>query len=231
MKFYNFKSNDPKTPFAPIYDYVLGEDHIGIHDVQYYNNLKELILKKEKQILEETEPTRTVGTDNTDGYTGLGDNSLTSRFASFNVLKWEEDLINPIRNAIKEKYFEFLNALKVERRLCYIQCWTNVLRKGQQIKPHIHGVTPYTYLGGHIHITQNNTSTFYMNPVNQLNDPELHESKNEQGKITIFQNCIPHYTSMNIEEHERISIAFDFLVSQPNLDTKNLIIIDNGESK
>lgn len=32
----------------------------------------------------------------------------------------------------------------------YVQCWANVLRKGQAIKQHHHWDSPYTYLGGHI---------------------------------------------------------------------------------
>ena len=45
--------------------------------------------------------------------------------------------------------------------------------------------------------------------MNQINDPETYKSKNEVGKITLFQNCIPHYTDIHQDEKERITIAFD----------------------
>ena len=226
----NFKSDEPQTPFAPKWNYFIAESHVGIVDIQYWTHVRELILEKEKQIINNTQPTKTDGIETTDGYTGLGDNSLTSRFNSFNVLKWKEDLINPIRDSIKRTYFELLDTYGLQREKCWLQCWANVMRKGEQIKPHLHSVTPYSYLGGHIHVTNNNTSTFYMNPVNQLNDPETYESKNEPGKLTLFQSCIPHYTSINNDDHERITIAFDFVLDkQPNINKDNMFLIDEGK--
>ena len=67
-----------------------------------------------------------------------------------------------------------------------------------------------------------NTSTIYINPVNQINDPEEYISINEVGKITLFQNCIPHYTTKHEDDTERISIAFDLFVHDDN-GNKNFI--------
>jgi len=78
-----------------------------------------------------------------------------------------------------------------------------------QIQPHIHSSHPDTYLGGHICVSCTNTSTYYINPVNQINNPETYKSKNEVGKLTLFQNCIPHYTDIHDSDEERITIAFD----------------------
>ena len=83
------------------------------------------------------------------------------------------------------------------------------MKKGEQIKPHIHGTEPNIYLGGHICVQCDNTSTHYINPVNQINEPEIYSSNNEVGKITLFQNCIPHYTDIHKGNKERITIAFD----------------------
>jgi hypothetical protein len=181
-----------------------------------------------KHQITNTKPTITKNSNTVDGYTGLGNNSLTSRFNHFNVLKWSEDLVSPIRGAIKYCYLEFLQKLNVERKKCWVQCWANVMRKGEQIKPHLHSVEPYSYIGGHISVTYNNTSTFYINPVNQINEPEIYESKNEVGKLTIFPNCIPHYTSKNESDSERITIAFDyFLDERDDINRDNLFLIDS----
>mgnify|MGYP003153564127 CR=1 FL=1 len=68
------------------------------------------------------------------------------------------------------------------------------------------------------------TSTWYINPVNQLNDPELYESKNEVGKITLFQTCLPHYTDKQVSNTPRITIAFDLVVN------KNAPVLSSGKN-
>jgi hypothetical protein len=73
----------------------------------------------------------------------------------------------------------------------------------------LHGVQPTSYLGGHFCVKVKDTSTYYINPVNQINEPETYRSKNEIGKLTLFQNCIPHYTDENKNDLKRITIAFD----------------------
>ena len=224
MELIKFKSEEPKTAFAPIWDYSIGEDFL-IKDSTYWSDIKNIVLQKEKEIINLTN-VKTF--EKRDGYTGLGIKSLTSRFQHFNVLTWKEKEIEFLKTSIKQKYLEFLKLLNVPRRKVWIQCWANVMRKGEVIKPHIHSVSPYTYLGGHISITNNNTSTFYINPVNQINDPEIYESKNVPGKITIFESCVPHYTSVNNSDSERITIAFDFIVdNDPHSLNHSLILLDD----
>ena len=115
----------------------------------------------------------------------------------------------------------------------WIQCWANVLRHGEEMKPHIHATHKYTYLGGHITVQSENTSTIYINPINQINNPETYESINTVGKLTIFQNNIPHYTTKHLGKRERISIAFDIIVDEnyndydTNRTTDNLILLDD----
>ena len=61
-----------------------------------------------------------------------------------------------------------------------------------------------------------NTSTYYVNPVQQLDIAYTYESKNEIGKITMFQGHLPHYTDEHNTEKERITLAFD-IVTDPNV--------------
>ena len=200
-----FRSNAPVSPFAPQWNYFLFESFID--DVNF-SELADYILSKEKEVLEL--PTDIKDSKYSDGYTGLGVNSITSRFNQFNVLNWNHSSIEKIKENILDCHELFLSGFPFNSPdELYIQCWANIMRKGEQIKPHIHSVQPDSYLGGHICVQCENTNTNYINPVNQINDPEVYNSKNEVSKITLFQNCIPHYTDMHNGEKERITIAFD----------------------
>ena len=207
LKIFRFVSEPRQTAFAPEWHYVLAESTIENVD---FNKVAQLILNKEKEIVTAF-PSASVSAD---AYTGLGADSLTSRYPYFNLLAWEDAEIEKIKSAVLETYIDFLTALNVPRRKVWIQCWANVLRDGQEIKPHIHSVTPYAYLGGHVCVQASNTSTVYINPINQINDPEVITSANAVGKITLFQNSIPHYTTPHKGSTERITIAFDIMVDE-----------------
>jgi hypothetical protein len=84
--FLEFKNNPPKSPFAPIYHYIFAENFIGDVD---FKKIASIILEKEQSIINSTVPT-------TDAYTGLGDDSLTSRWKSFNVFSWTEPEIEKL---------------------------------------------------------------------------------------------------------------------------------------
>ena len=75
-------------------------------------------------------------------------------------------------------------------------------------------MTPDTYLSGNICVNCVDTSTYYINPVNVINDPQIYKSKNEIGKLTLFPSNIPHYTDPHKSSEDRLTIAFDlFLIS------------------
>jgi len=205
-----FLSKPKVSPFAPEWNYSLSESFIKNID---FSEIQKLAIEKEKEILKLPNTFR--NNKFSDGYTGLGKNSTTSRFDKYNVLKWDNTEIQKLKNAIVEMHSKFLTLLQIDKpKVLFAQCWVNVMRKGEQIKPHIHSTNPESYLGGHICIKCNNTSTYYINPPNQLNEPETYTSKNEVGKMTLFQNCIPHYTDVHKNKDERITIAFDLQISK-----------------
>ena len=211
-----FLSEPKRTPFAPEWLYFLGETFILNID---FKKIEKFLLKKEKEILKLPQTTR--DNKSIDGYTGLGPNSTTARFDQYNILSFNNSEIKKLKKAIIEMHNKFLQDLKIEKpKSLFAQCWVNIMRKGQQIKLHIHGTSPDCYLGGHICIKCNNTATHYINPQNQINEPSTFRSPNKVGKITLFQNCIPHYTDIHISDEERITIAFDLNII--NL-TKNQI--------
>jgi len=205
IKIINFKSAQKNNFFAPEWNYYIFESKI--HKINF-NNLSKCLLKKEKEILKL--PLTVKRGKITDGYTGLGKNSTTMRFNRYNVFNWKNKNISLLKKNIINFHNNIINYFKLPPvNELYIQCWVNIMRKGEKIQPHIHGVRPDTYLGGHICIQCNNTSTNYINPINQINDPEIYSSKNEIGKITLFQNNIPHFTDIQNTNNKRITLAFD----------------------
>ena len=94
------------------------------------HRLSQQILKNEPKIIDRHPPT---GFDHGgDGGTGLGPNSLTSRFFYFNVLRWWGT--RALRKGIRKGYETYTN---IKDKPIYVQCWANVMRKGQKIKSHI----------------------------------------------------------------------------------------------
>ena len=198
------KSGFKKTPFAIDYTFYVFENIINDVD---FNAVSKIIKSKEKKII------RSSPKSSGDGNTGLGDNSLTSRFGYFNVLKWQEPDIQKIKNHIIDNVSKFYNRILQEKPTdLKIQCWANVMRKGQQIKPHVHDTSNNCLLGGHICVDVDNTSTHYINPFKYFsgNNQETYSSKNEVGKITLFSDNIPHYTDKVISK-DRVTIAFDII--------------------
>ena len=193
-----FRSSPKKNIFAPAWEYVVGEDIITKVN---FKTLAKLILKKEKTVL--TSPTG---------------NNLRSQYINwnkgYNLLDSKHPEIKKLQKAIIKAHIKFLEGLKVSLYPeLYIQCWANVMRKGEKMTTHIHGIHEDAYLGGQISIQVGETTTYYMNPFNQIKDPQIYKSKNEVGKIVFYQTCLPHYTDAENSDIPRITIAFDLLVN------------------
>lgn len=235
MNLIKFQSNPPLTRFAPQWDFVMAEDS-SFSDPNFFKSISKIILEKESSVISANSEKYQEYNKNFnvvyDGETGLGPNSLTSRSKYFNFFSWKEDEVRILYNFIHLKYVQFLNIVEVPRRKVWIQCWANVMRDGEEIKRHIHSSHALTWLGGHVTIACNDTSTFYVNPMNLADGEQIYESKNEVGKLTLFQNNIPHYTNTHHGSSERISIAFDIIVDERITEyvkelQSNFILFDN----
>jgi hypothetical protein len=79
-----------------------------------------------------------------DGNTGLGTNSLTSRFQKYNLLAWDDAAINQLRRRILMDYHGFLESLGLDRRRVFVQCWANVLAPGKFLGRHVHTTGPWS---------------------------------------------------------------------------------------
>jgi len=196
------KSGFKKTPFDVDYNFYIFENIIN--DVNF-DVVSNIIKSKEKTILEDSPKS------NTDGDTGLGNDSLTSRFNYYNVLDWEDKNIQKIKNSIVNNINEIYEKILEEKPLnLKIQCWANVMTKGQKIELHAHNTSNDCLLSGNICVDVDNTYTLYINPFKWFETKEIYSSKNEVGKITLFNSNLPHYTDEVLSDN-RITIAFDII--------------------
>jgi len=206
-EYFCFKSGRKTNPLGLEWEYHMIEEML--EDVNM-EELAKLILIKEKETLKEFPPYD--HSQSSDGYTQLGKESLTSRSYAYNLLKWNHPEINKLKLAILKAHNQLIKLIKIDRPArIYCHAWANVMRKGEQIKPHLHDATPDSYVSGHITVQCEASETHYICPVDQINSPSEYKSKNVPGKITLFQSCIPHYTSKHEGDKERISIAFDLI--------------------
>ena len=201
----NFTNGRLRTPTAPSYKCSIFGSYINCIDLQ---SLANFILEKEKEITSLDLPEYMISP----GYTGLGPEALTSRFNCFNALSWDHPEIHKLKHEIRFFYdmsCDYFGIDKTEK--VFIQCWANVLRKGQKMETHRHSAnTDESFLSGHFTVKCEDTQTVYENPYSDvLHNPEYYYFNNQPGRINIFNSYIYHYTTQHNSDRERITIAFD----------------------
>ncbi len=161
------------------------------------NKLSKQILRNETRLIKKY-PSSSADGYITDGNTGLGLNSLTSRYYHYNVLNWWGT--KTLRKEIRRGYELYTG---VKDKVLYIQCWANVMRRGEQIKTHVHSgnrIQPQHALSGHLCVqVDESTCTYYQK------EPVV----NKNGQLVFFPMYLPHSTDRYMGDGERITIAFD----------------------
>tara|TARA_Y100000589_G_scaffold329452_1_gene376049 strand:+ start:1781 stop:2380 length:600 start_codon:yes stop_codon:yes gene_type:complete len=184
-------------------------------------NIKKLskqVLKNEPKVIKK-HPAKTIDfKSNFDGQTGLGYNSLTSRSCHFNVLNWWNK--RSLKEYIRHGYEMYTG---IKGKSLYVQCWANVMRKGEQIKSHSHSfqdnlnVPEYLHLCGHLCVqVDGTTSTYY----------EGSKILNKNGTIVLFPSWAKHWTDVYEGDGERITVAFDIY----NQELYDVGVIDIAKS-
>ena len=129
---HKFKNSDKLTPFAPEWNYIIVDAFMSDVDCK---KLSKFLLNKEKDILNIPIETNLIS----DGDTGLGYNSTTSRHKTYNILDFENEEISKIEKNIKNIHETYLKQLNIDLpKELYAQCWVNIMRKNEQIKQHTH---------------------------------------------------------------------------------------------
>jgi hypothetical protein len=165
--------------------------------------LAKQILKNESKIIKKFPGKSIDGAYDFDGGTGLGYDSLTSRSCHFNLLDWWGT--RSLRKWIR-KGWEGYHELSKPADPLYVQCWANVMRKGEKIQSHCHDyreeITPDFMLTGHMSVqVDGSTCTWY----------EGKPILNEEGWMTLIPGNLHHWTDRYENDGHRITIAFDIL--------------------
>ena len=202
---YGWKSDPPKTPFAPDYaHYITYKEIFSEEECKEWDTY---LLEQEQIHLEK------YVTSSGDGRTGLGDNSITSRYGSFNVLRFDFHLVSKLKT-------EIFNGIKTVlsvsdntnwQETFYANAWFNVMRKTEFMDVHTHGYHMHSFYGFHVSISARETATSYYHPT-KFQSEGCH-IPNKIGYLTLFPNFVPHGVSGNRYDTPRISIAGDVKTS------------------
>ena len=220
-RLFGWKSESPLTPFAPDYTHYFSDKKIfSEEECKEWNDY---LLKQEELLLDKHRIS--MGS----GGTGLGADSITSRFPYFNVLKFNFHHIERFKTEIFKGIQKILDVSghSTWQETLYANSWLNVMRQGEGMETHIHGYDKNIFYGFHLCINAKETFTAYQHPVKF--QQEAFYVPNKVGYLTLFPDFIPHGVSPNRYETPRISIAGDIYAAsrlkQPGLGPvqKNLV--------
>jgi len=221
MTYIPFMSHELISPFAPEWRFFIAEKFISRIDC---NRLKDYLLSRQPEIL-------TIDDKLDDAGTGLGNDSTTARFMSYNVMTWDQPDINILKEEISIMHDTYYRDI-VDRPTPNVSLggWMNIMKKGDRIKRHSHGFSNNTYISGHFTICCDSTKTVYNNPYEHWDEDKLllrvedgeeysdslYAATNTEGQLTLFPSYIPHFTTEHKSDSDRITLAFEIV---PNYET------------
>jgi len=221
MTYIPFVNEEPISPFAPEWRFFIAEKFLSRIDC---NRLKDYLLNRQPEIL-------SIKDNLNDAGTGLGNDSTTARFISYNVMTWDQPDINILKEEISIMHDTYYRDI-VDRPTPKVSLggWMNIMKKGDRIKRHNHGFSNNTYISGHFTVCCDSTKTVYINPHEHCDEDKLlvrvedgeeysdslYAATNTEGQLTLFPSYIPHFTTEHRSDSDRITLAFEIV---PNYET------------
>jgi len=193
----------------------------GLLDSAVCDRLAKEILKRERALLMRSAAVGVAGKT-----TGV-----TTRWLDYNVLSWDLPEIQEVKTAIKGAYLFYLKKLGVARWSNEIQCWANVLRKGDQLKLHHHNFRKRPVISATISLTSAKTGTCYVSPYvlrRQANGDHAQEIcfTTQKGNLIMAPGWVSHYTTPNPVNAPRITLGIDIV---SGMDVGTLLPFDGGK--
>lgn len=146
---------------------------------------------------------------------GLAYTGTTARYPYYNVLLMRDVVVVHLFRAIQTLFFTVASAQGLDRSPVWVQCWQNVIRRGQALHEHAH---PY-FMHGHLTVATPGSATGYV-----FDDGARVEIPNEPGLLTLIGRAgVRHYTTENASDEPRITIAFD-LCREPQMTNEVLAV-------
>ena len=215
------KSKFPHTPYAPVWDISLGL--YKWEEKDKIDTIREFLLSKEEEILD-LEYNRDAGT-------GLGEDSVTTRFGKYNLFNFQDKCseIGDLFEWLQRAYLNFIAEDGTDFMPLKIISWFNIIKKGQEIKEHSHGAGETGYLSGNMHLDDYPSTTQYREREMRVN------ITNEIGGLTFFPSYVNHSVAEWVEDSPRVSLAFDLYLDMPPYyfmeDMNSVQFMDPGTSK
>ena len=200
MYIYKIKSELPLTEYAPTWNISIGHDTWP--DSNKVDTIRKWLINNEDRIKESYPPLH-------DGSTGLGNDSVTSRFGEYNLFDFSNELpeLNDLLTFMRKAYINFVHNDYTNKIDLAIVCWFNIVKDGQKIEEHSHCLDRDSYLSANMHLDNYPTKTIYRTPYLPV---EEHAFENVKGGISIFPSYVPHKTTEYTSSSEpRVSIACD----------------------
>lgn len=200
MDIFKIKSDLPITEYAPYWNISLG--NAVWEESEKIDKIRNWLIANEEDIKKMYPPLN-------DGGTGLGSDSVTSRFGRYNLFDFASEVpeITDLLNFIRLSYINFVHKDFTHKQELVIISWFNVVKDGQKIKEHCHSANKDSYLSANMHLDNYPTNTIYRSPYEPFVE---YPFKNVKGGFTIFPSYVPHKTNEYAEsDAPRVSIACD----------------------
>jgi hypothetical protein len=138
---------------------------------------------------------------------------------TYNCFNDNHVTIQLLKKDILKEYYSFLNAVNVEPEDIWINGWFNIQHQGEDLKIHYHATHDNSYLSGNIVLTDNDSSTSFLEPLIQnpgLTSPQFEQLhiKNFVGSLTIFPQWMYHFVQPVKENYTRVTIGFDLFTKK-----------------
>lgn len=206
MELIRIKSIFPSNEYAPTWDIPM---HISEwNDYAKIDRIRNFLIDKEKEIL-------SLPVGKGDGRTGLGLDSVTSKYGMYSLFEFENELpeLTELLMFLRINYLNFVSRNQTLIRDCFIVSWYNVVRDGQGIEKHFHNAGHNGYLSGNMHLDDYQTTTNYYIP---FDEDVVHKFNNQKGGVTMFPSYLPHDVNKHNSSDLRISIGFDLHLTYPS---------------
>jgi hypothetical protein len=195
-----------KSQMLPAFEIVLHNSSI---DIENCEQLVKVVIKEQPNIIAikskhpEDDPTW-----------------ITGKLWAYNFLDFDYPCVRYLKEFIYSKYLEYATFCNIDSsKPVYVQCWVNIINNdGRTITPHNHSSAQdtapaeYSYISGNISLQTENTSTFFAHPI--LSKRIYREIPNVDGELILFPSFVTHWTSPNLSDKPRITIAFDIITEE-----------------
>jgi len=195
------RSLDPLNELAPSWSFNLWMYHLT--DKVFLLELKTFLLENKSKIIKNFKSYN-------DGGTGLGNDTTTSRYNTFNLFRENNSVVSEFKKIINYQFRNYLekNHKKIfdlERFSPKINCWYNIMNPGEFISSHTHNLTRNSFISGHFTVQCEKSYTYYICPYSK----DILEFENNNGEGIFFPSYLEHGTSVHEGFDKRITIAFD----------------------